>query len=274
MGTKYITVGKQVRWHMGHRVWTQDLGHYTKNKCTKLHGHEYVLDIQLSVPISAFDASGMVIDFSVLGRLKKWIDIYLDHRLMLDINDPMLEALLQPVYAYLDDNTTMLIVGIYHIPITQALVFVEQFPSYLSEHSIASHPVHDVKELKTLLSSVRELVKEYPFEILVLLDIPNTRDASLWYPIVNSYVLVGLVPTAENIAQMFKRNLTMLLKHKIDGESIAAANNILEKIPGNTILPWQAQLIEQAIKAAKTVPSGLTINQVTIWETYSAYATC
>ena len=84
-------ISKTFDFDFGHRVWTQDidsvLGCGRKNKCRHLHGHRGTIKISLEGPITE---SGMVTDFAHLAWFKEQIDIDLDHKMFLDINDPLL----------------------------------------------------------------------------------------------------------------------------------------------------------------------------------------
>lgn len=84
-------ISKTFELDFGHRVWTQDvdpvLGCGRANKCRHLHGHRGKIKISLA---GEPNASGMVTDFSHLAWFKKQIDEDLDHKMILDINDPLL----------------------------------------------------------------------------------------------------------------------------------------------------------------------------------------
>lgn len=75
----------------GHRVWSQELTHSlcsrddTKCACRHLHGHSGKVTIHLE---GAELERGMVTDFKHLGFMKDFIDDYLDHKMIIDKNDP------------------------------------------------------------------------------------------------------------------------------------------------------------------------------------------
>lgn len=80
----------------GHRV----AGH--RGKCCHLHGHRYTWELTCEAP--ELDDLGMVIDFAVIkDRLCRWLDDNWDHRMLLWIHDPMLDAMMD-----LDDHVTAL----------------------------------------------------------------------------------------------------------------------------------------------------------------------
>lgn len=92
---KYI-IDKTFNFEMGHRVWAQKLPHAhlsitTECACKHLHGHSYDLKIFLSA--DELDESSMVTDFKNLNFMKEFLDDTLDHRFMIDINDPNFEII-------------------------------------------------------------------------------------------------------------------------------------------------------------------------------------
>ena len=75
----------------GHRVWSQELteefcevGDYC-TKCRHLHGHQGKLHVYLE---SDTLIKGMVTDFKHLGWLKDFLDNVIDHKFIIDRNDP------------------------------------------------------------------------------------------------------------------------------------------------------------------------------------------
>lgn len=86
------TIDKSFDFCYGHRVWSQQLDtRLTSNgdgclACRHLHGHQGKVKIFLEAE-SLTD--GMVTDFKHLGFMKDFIDSVLDHKLIMDINDPI-----------------------------------------------------------------------------------------------------------------------------------------------------------------------------------------
>lgn len=84
-------IDKQIEFCYGHRVHTQTLnGEYAadlKCACRHLHGHEGSVRVFLTG--DGLDKTGMVTDFRHLEWLKKWVNEYIDHQFVLDINDPL-----------------------------------------------------------------------------------------------------------------------------------------------------------------------------------------
>lgn len=90
-------IDKTFEFCYGHRVWTQKLnGEYAddlKCACRHLHGHEGKAQVFLEG--DKLDPTGMVTDFRHLEWLKKWLNTYVDHQFILDINDPLFSYLLR-----------------------------------------------------------------------------------------------------------------------------------------------------------------------------------
>lgn len=87
-------ISKDIEFCYGHRVHNQNhneqysLSNYMK--CRHLHGHQgkvtaYLRGTELK--------DGMVTDFLNLNWLKKFLDDYLDHKFILDLNDPLFDAI-------------------------------------------------------------------------------------------------------------------------------------------------------------------------------------
>ena len=70
----------------GHRV----LGH--KGKCRHFHGHRYAIEV--SIISVGLNNMGMVVDFGdVKEEIGKWLDYNLDHNMILNQEDPILNKL-------------------------------------------------------------------------------------------------------------------------------------------------------------------------------------
>ncbi len=88
------TVTRELSFSYGHRL----LDH--EGKCGRLHGHNGRLRVTLGS--ASLDKAGMVVDFyDIKKALSGWIDESLDHRLILQREDPAaaaLQAIGEPVY--------------------------------------------------------------------------------------------------------------------------------------------------------------------------------
>ena len=90
------TIDKSFSFEMGHRVWAQKLEHEhlslsTECACKHLHGHSYEVKVFLSSNI--LDQSSMVTDFKNLNFVKQFLDEELDHKFMIDVNDPLFNTI-------------------------------------------------------------------------------------------------------------------------------------------------------------------------------------
>ncbi len=88
-------ISKQFDFCYGHRVWSQELNKdYALDDCLMcrhLHGHQGKIIVHLQ---SNNLQNGMVTDFKHLNWFKKFLDNTLDHKFILDINDPLFDTLL------------------------------------------------------------------------------------------------------------------------------------------------------------------------------------
>lgn len=76
-----------------HRVWSQELDEElscgSQCKCRFHHGHRGKVVAHLES--SELSGSEMVVDFNDLKIMTQWIDTVLDHKCILDFNDPLFE---------------------------------------------------------------------------------------------------------------------------------------------------------------------------------------
>jgi 6-pyruvoyltetrahydropterin/6-carboxytetrahydropterin synthase len=83
-------IAKQFDFCYGHRVWSQKLNqeYSLDNRCVcrHLHGHQGTILVHLT---NSHLDNGMVTDFKHLNWFKKWLDDTLDHKFIIDKNDPM-----------------------------------------------------------------------------------------------------------------------------------------------------------------------------------------
>lgn len=122
-------ISKEFDFCYGHRVWSQTLdtdfsldGCLT---CRHLHGHQGKVIVHL---MAEQLQDGMVTDFKHLNWFKAFLDNTLDHKFILDLNDPLLPTLL-PHY----QNKSHLIAhaeGYY----TPDLTILAKEPPHIHEH--------------------------------------------------------------------------------------------------------------------------------------------
>jgi len=82
-------ISKEFGFDYGHRVWSQKLNiDYSiddQTVCRHIHGHRGQIHIHLT---ASELTNGMCTDFKHLNWAKKFIDDYIDHKFILDVNDP------------------------------------------------------------------------------------------------------------------------------------------------------------------------------------------
>jgi len=82
-------ISKEFGFDYGHRVWSQKLNkEYSiddETVCRHIHGHRGQVHIHLSAECLT---NGMCTDFKHLNWAKKFLDDYIDHKFILDTNDP------------------------------------------------------------------------------------------------------------------------------------------------------------------------------------------
>ena len=91
-------ISKEFDFCYGHRVWSQTLNtEFSLDSCLKcrhLHGHQGKILVYLE---ASQLKDGMVTDFKHLNWFKSFIDNILDHKFILDINDPLFSTLIPNV---------------------------------------------------------------------------------------------------------------------------------------------------------------------------------
>ena len=88
-------ISKEFDFCYGHRVWSQELNiDFALDSCLMcrhLHGHQGKIIVHLE---SQTLQNGMVTDFKHLNWFKKFVDDNLDHKFIIDQNDPLFGTLL------------------------------------------------------------------------------------------------------------------------------------------------------------------------------------
>ncbi len=88
-------ISKEFDFCYGHRVWSQELNSdFSLDSCLvcrHLHGHQGKVIVHLE---SSNLQNGMVTDFKHLNWFKQFLDLTLDHKFILDLNDPLFKTLL------------------------------------------------------------------------------------------------------------------------------------------------------------------------------------
>lgn len=158
------TIDKQFSWCAGHRTWTQQLitGYAEENfclSCRRLHGHEYTVHVFLEC--EKLNSQQMVTDFRNLAWFKSFLDNVLDHKFVIDKNDPLIKVILNGQF---ESNT-----------------------SFSSNVVVQNIPIIDVK------------CAGVDIEIGQYLDTFNMD--TLYSEFYDSFVLVDFCPTSENLSK-------------------------------------------------------------------------
>lgn len=90
------TISKEFDFCYGHRVWSQklskELSLNAECKCKHLHGHNGKIQVELEA--YRLNNQGMVLDFTELNFVKKFIDETIDHKFIIDENDPVKDLII------------------------------------------------------------------------------------------------------------------------------------------------------------------------------------
>jgi 6-pyruvoyltetrahydropterin/6-carboxytetrahydropterin synthase len=184
-------IDKSFSFCYGHRVHNQRLDtKFTESgeaclACRHLHGHEGLVKIFLEQDyspeageISNVERTGMVTDFKHTGWFKNFLDDVLDHKLILDLKDPLLK---EECSYLLDDDGEF------------SMELVHKMPE--------GYWVPDLTILKETLDGY---VEKYNFD---------AAEAQAIFEKYEGMVFVDFVPTSENLAGWLLR----VAKEKMEG---------------------------------------------------------
>ena len=173
------TIDKQFDFCFGHRVWSQALD--TKYSldgclaCRHLHGHQGKVKLFLG----ANDlAKGMVTDFKHTNIFKKWLDDIMDHKFIIDMNDPLFENLAGDILLTSDKNLSW---------------YENLMVDYNSEYDYARP---DLDHITNILSK---------------LNISDAQKQALFEKY-EGLVIVNFVPTSENLCKWWFEVANKMLK--------------------------------------------------------------
>lgn len=76
-------ISKEFRFSASHRL----DGLPEEHPCGRLHGHNYVVELELSAPSDGLDSTGFVRDYGDLGAFSTWLDSAVDHRHLNEVVD-------------------------------------------------------------------------------------------------------------------------------------------------------------------------------------------
>ncbi|URM88715.1 6-carboxytetrahydropterin synthase [Streptomyces sp. MRC013] len=91
-----LRITKQFAFSASHRLDGLPEGH----QCGRLHGHNYLVEVELSAGRDQLTGPGFVRDYGDLAGIKGWIDEWLDHRHLNDVmkDNPSAEHLAVFIY--------------------------------------------------------------------------------------------------------------------------------------------------------------------------------
>ena len=89
-----FSVRKKFSFAAAHRLAQLPEGH----KCANLHGHNW--NVYVTIQAECLDDYGFVIDFGELKEFQKWLDEYIDHGVIIWVNDNLLSGLLGKAPGY------------------------------------------------------------------------------------------------------------------------------------------------------------------------------
>lgn len=90
-------ISKEFHFSASHRLEHLSEGH----PCGRMHGHNYVVEIELSAAEDALDKAGFVRDYGELSQISKWLDAEVDHQHLNDVvsdRNPSAENLARWIY--------------------------------------------------------------------------------------------------------------------------------------------------------------------------------
>jgi len=173
-------IDKSFSFCYGHRVHNQRLDtRFTESgdaclACRHLHGHEGLVKVFLeedynsdSREISNVEKMGMVTDFKHLGWFKNFLDDVLDHKMILDLKDPLLK---EECSYLLDDDGEFAMELVQKMPegywVPDLTIIRETLDKYISSYNF------DEKEAQAIFEK---------YEGMVFVDfVPTSENLSAW----------------------------------------------------------------------------------------------
>jgi 6-pyruvoyltetrahydropterin/6-carboxytetrahydropterin synthase len=174
-------IDKQFDFCFGHRVWSQELN--TKYSldgclaCRHLHGHQGKVKLFLG----ANDLNkGMVTDFKHTNIFKKWLDDVMDHKFVIDVNDPLFSNLAGDILLTPDESLSW---------------YENLMVNYNSEYGYARPDLDHIADILSKLN-ISDAQKQAIFEkyegLIVVNFIPTSERLCQWWYEVANKLLNGL----------------------------------------------------------------------------------
>lgn len=181
-------IDKVFNFEYGHRVWVQKLNEEycakgdTSCACRHLHGHS--AKVHIFVEASELNYQGMVVDFKMLGWLKDFIDRCVDHKFIIDINDPYYKNIINGELNLNAKTFTPSVNPGISLPLVEVIV--------PGTNHIAGY------EIDTYTNQLTDIDKEYYESFFLINFIPTSENLSKWlFEVVESKMKLIDVTTSE-----------------------------------------------------------------------------
>lgn len=203
-------ISKSYEIDFGHRVWTQVkddiLSCSSITKCRRMHGHRGKIVLEMSGNV---DSSGMIIDFTHLSYIKKWIDNMIDHRFLIDINDPLIRDNIIDLKVSGDSRI------LHNSDILNFKYIYARSVNSASSKSISyDFSNFSLRDIFHILSNT--ILKNVSYK-MICLDNEMISVHDEWN---TSFVITNFVPTAENISECIFESVSMSLPKHVKLESV------------------------------------------------------
>lgn len=169
-------ISKQFDFCYGHRVWSQELiTEFSLDNCLMcrhLHGHQGKVLVHME---SENLKNGMVTDFKHLNWFKKFLDDTIDHKFIIDSNDPLFSTLLPH---FQDKENLVLMPQNYQIPDMKVIQNEERCIKEMYEGFIIVDFVPTSENLSAwLLSIVQEKMAQIDIKVshIEYFETPKSR---------------------------------------------------------------------------------------------------
>lgn len=175
------TIDKQFDFCFGHRVWSQDLNtEYSLDgclACRHLHGHQG--KVKLFLGANKLN-KGMVTDFKHTNIFKKWLDDVMDHKFIIDVNDPLFNNLAGDILLTPDESLSW---------------YENLMVNYNSKYRYARPDLDHIADILSKLN-ISDAQKQAIFEkyegLIVVNFIPTSERLCQWWYEVANKMLNGL----------------------------------------------------------------------------------
>jgi len=177
------TISKKFEFDYGHRVWAQQIDKKASgmnvNKCRHLHGHRGVIEVSISG--AKLDSSSMVIDFNNLNWLKKYIEDTIDHKTILDINDPLVNTL------FSINNINQLKQSLKKNPVARLSISANTIEKEFAESFVFMYGVPTSEELSRMFADIiniklEELKNKTDFQLTKVTFWETPKSKSVYEP--------------------------------------------------------------------------------------------